>query len=700
MKATPLFTITLAILLVSCGRTASPAPVTPTAQILPQRSVTLAPTPSPAATDTPTATLPPTLTPLPASATPRPETADARYHPLPLSPADQAAYDQAQKDLLIYRQGDLHLTIQDQNGSPLPGYQVSYHQTSHDFLFAGISNNFDTAKQRGSVFNTWSMYMDWSWLEPELGKFQLEFVNYWLGIDELKSGGLTIRTNALYSPGEMLPYYQDVPFEEFLKRLHEHVATAVKRFAPSVDYWEAVLEPNFGNHNPFHLSKDQYYQAISTSIQAIRENDPTAQVEINFSYPCGGIGWLDNFQIVQEMLDRKIDFDLVGLQFYYNAYIGAGMYQMPRLPLNEMSACYDKYEKMLTPYGKRVVGSEFSVPSDAPAGQTGYWNIPWSEDTQAQYLVTGYTIFFAKPSNMGLTWWNTFEPSPFVYHGGLVAEDGTPKKSYLALSDLLQVWTTTGEAVTDSQGGLTFRGFAGDYEIEVTNPANGALMRAQAHITEQKSASQTIAFQPNAELLGIIEQLRKLTEYWHAQGKDEFAQKGDDYLALVNHHLQLSEWALADQTASAALDELAIIIEAVIPLSDLKLANDVNGQTTIDNDRIVLWGSSTLYYAGEFPPGTLTLEVQASSQAELGEFPTMVLGIGDHYSPVQKITNDQVKTFTLTTPTRGSEKVFTIRVPYDAATNDRITAQKGDVGELKLFIHQVKLIIKTVEIPK
>ena len=93
-----------------------------------------------------------------------------------------------------------------------------------------------------------------------------------------------------------------------------------------------------------------------------------------------------------------------------------------------MSACYDKYETLLTPYGKKIIGSEFSVPSEAPSGQIGYWGIPWSDDTQAQYLDTAYTIFFSKPSNMGLIWWGFYEPSGFVFNGGLIREDETPKR--------------------------------------------------------------------------------------------------------------------------------------------------------------------------------------------------------------------------------------------------------------------------------
>ena len=643
--------------------------------------------------------LPSTLTPIP-TIPPNQTQPTALFSMAELSSADNVTYQEALSDIPVYRQGNMQLTILDKDGNPLPGYQIKYRQISHDFLFGGISDNFSTGALRQAGVNTWSMYMAWNWIQPEYGKFTFDFANYWLGIEELKSGGMTIRSNALYllSVNDMPPFYRNVSYEEFLRHLYEHESAMVKRFAPSVDYWEAVLEPNFGNHNPFNLTKDQYYEAISTSIRAIHDNDPDAIVEINLSYPCGGIDWLDNFQITQEMLDRNIDFDVLGLQFYYNAYIGAGNSQMPNLSLADMSACYDKYETMLAPYNKKVVGAEFSVPSEAPAGQTGYWNAPWSEETQAQYLATVYSIFFSKPNNLGLVWWNTVEPSPFVYHGGLIKEDGTPKKSYYALQQLIQGWTTTGTGMTDSNGVMSLHGFGGEYEIEVSDPNTGESMTTRLHVTEQQSVAETISFYPNQQLLEQKEKLEKLVAYWEVQADDQMIQKGHDDLALVNHHLENSEWALAQQTLDFAFDELAISTEIKIPLEKFMLANQQRDYPIMDGGAVI-WGADTLYFAYDFPPGEVTVEIQARAQSEKGEFPYMVAGVGANYSQRWKVENSTLETYTYSTSTTGDEQVLTIRFPYIDSINANILAQNGDVGELKLFVDAVKIIIKTVEIP-
>jgi len=620
------------------------------------------------------------------------------YTPIPLSAEDEAAYQQALKDIPVYRQGNMHLTLVDVNGNPLSGYQVNYRQTRHDFLFGGVANPFYANSLQQAGMNTITEYMGWNWIEPELGKFTLDFANYWLGIDELKSGGMFIKTNVVYDTGELPPYYLDVTYDEFLIRLYNHVATTVKRFAPQVDDWEAVLEPNFGNHNPMNLTKDQYYEAISTSIRAIRENDPTAWVEINFGYNCGGIDWLDNAAIIQEMLDKQIDFDVIGLQFYDNATIVDGTV-MPKRSLSELSACYDKYEKMLSPYGKRVVGSEFSVPSDLPEEQLGYWNVPWSEETQAQYLTTAYTIFFAKQQNLGLVWWDTVEPSPFVYNGGLIQQDGNPKKAYYALQNLINSWTTTGTGTTDSSGSLTFRGFAGDYEVEIVNPATGESMTTTIHITEQKENNQTVNFTASNWLLDQRATLKKLVDYWQSNGDTTRTQKGKDSLALVDHHIQTGEWALAKQTLTAALDELAITTEIVIPMDQLIPVVDTSGGgVTTENGSWLLWGAGVIHYPYKFPAGTVTVVIKAHAHNTAGESAIMVTGVGANYSQIWKVADEQSQEYTFTTITSGNEQDLTIRFPYDEQIYSRINQQNGNVGELKLYVDEVKLIFKTTQI--
>ena len=58
------------------------------------------------------------------------------------------------------------------------------------------------------------------------------------------------------------------------------------------------------------------------------------------------------------------------------------------------------------------------------------------------------------------------------YHGGLLRFDMTPKPAYNRIKELIQKkWHTEEDLVTDENGNADFRGFYGEYDVEIT--ANG-----------------------------------------------------------------------------------------------------------------------------------------------------------------------------------------------------------------------------------
>ena len=665
-------------------------------------------TPTLQTTDIPASpTLPPTLTPLP----PTPQATASlspAYQSVPLSAADDSVYQQALQDIPVYRQGDLHLVVQDSLGNPLPGYHITYSQTTHDFMFGGAGTDpWEIMKLGSAGINTMIGIMDLSWAEGLTRDMELDFLDYFTGVDELSSGETRIKTGGVFGMGDDLSSeYRNIPFNELLVRIHDYMFITVSKFSDSVDVWEAILEPNFGNNNTLNLSKDQYYQAISASIRGIREADPTALVEINLSFPCGGIDWLNNFQIVQEMLDRNVDFDVLGLQMSYNTYVigGGDPYQFPRMSLDDMSACYDRYQTMLAPSGKKINGSEFSIPSESLAGHIGYWSIPWSQDTQAQYLTTAYTIFFSKPSNMALIWYDTVDPGAWIVYGGLIdaagyPTAGQPKKAYYALQQLISSWTTSGEGITGTDGSLDIRGFGGEYTLKLVDPQTGSNMEGQIHITEQQSGDRVLTFIPDNLLLAMQANLAKLVNYWEAQGDPSLTQRGKDYLALVEYHLQLQERGLAEQSLQGGLNELAIEKIVNISPSDLCLSTMGSTDLYLEGGSALVWGGAALHYNYHFPPGQMTIVVDAHAEGTEGEWPIMVIGVGAHYNEPLQITNTQTETYTFATPLTGDEQEITIRFPYYGEIYDRIDQAGGNGGELKLIIDSVRLTIRTTEVP-
>ena len=57
-----------------------------------------------------------------------------------------------------------------------------------------------------------------------------------------------------------------------------------------------------------------------------------------------------------------------------------------------------------------------------------------------------------------------------VYYGGLLRFDLTPKPAYLVLDNLInKKWRTELDLTSNGEGCVDFRGFYGDYEIEITS---------------------------------------------------------------------------------------------------------------------------------------------------------------------------------------------------------------------------------------
>ena len=58
------------------------------------------------------------------------------------------------------------------------------------------------------------------------------------------------------------------------------------------------------------------------------------------------------------------------------------------------------------------------------------------------------------------------------FHGGLLRHDMTPKRAYNVLKDLFtKEWITNTQTQTDDYGNASFKGFYGDYDVEII--ANG-----------------------------------------------------------------------------------------------------------------------------------------------------------------------------------------------------------------------------------
>ncbi len=286
-------------------------------------------------------------------------------------------------------------------------------------------------------------------------------------------------------------YIARASFEQFRDAVYPHVYSVVNANKQSVKMWNVFNEPMYKDSNIKGLTSEQTIAIIKEAAHAVRDADPEAKILINIFNVGAEIPGVDPYDFLKEVARSEVDYDAIGLQSYYNAYMRDGLNQMPRRTLAGMAELVDRYSA----FGKDLLVTEFSVPSESTEGMEGYWDRPWSQELQAEYLRAAYTLFFSKPQVRGITWWDTSDATgPFIYHGALLDEQNRPKQSYYALKSLTEGWTTSGTGITDSWGQVSFRGFGGTYEVTVTDPGTGRSKKQEVRVDEQRNRAVVISF--------------------------------------------------------------------------------------------------------------------------------------------------------------------------------------------------------------
>ena len=80
-----------------------------------------------------------------------------------------------------------------------------------------------------------------------------------------------------------------------------------------------------------------------------------------------------------------------------------------------------------------------------------------------------------------------------VYYGGLLRFDMTPKPAYYALDNLInKKWHTELNLILNDEGCVNFRGFYGDYEIEITK--DGKTIRKTFTLSSKEKNNLVITY--------------------------------------------------------------------------------------------------------------------------------------------------------------------------------------------------------------
>lgn len=406
-----------------------------------------------------------------------------------------------------HRKGDAKLTLTDADGNPVSNAVLSVRQKSHAFRFGANlfmldelesqEKNDQYKKAFSDLFNMATLPFYWETLEPERGKprYDKNSPKVYrrpspdLCIEFCQKHGIEPREHALAYEAFFPKWLYNASVDEIKREVERHFAEIAERYADKIRTIEVT------NEMEWERGKTQFYDApdyVEWCFRMAEKYFPKNQLVVNEHT---GLSWIDRcrttdkyYAYVEAAMLKGARIDAVGMQYHlFNP--SEKEYEYTRHTLNpaNLYAHMDMYAQL----GKPLQITEVTVPAYS-------WN-PEDEEMQAEIIEKLYTVWFSHPNVEQIVYWNLvdgyahfWDPDPAkirasqgnmslgenYYYGGLLRFDMSPKPAYLKIKELLQkTWHTETTLTTDENGVAAFRGFYGDYDVEVC--ANGE-KRAEA----------------------------------------------------------------------------------------------------------------------------------------------------------------------------------------------------------------------------
>ena len=364
---------------------------------------------------------------------------------------EEEVLEQARVSIERVRKDDASIRVVDAEGRPVEEATVAVEQLRHDFLFGcniymfdryGSAEENELYKERfRNLFNYATTGFYWRNYERERGKPDYAYTDKvvaWCEENDIRLKGHPLLWD--HEAGEPV-WAGGQPSPEIQKK---RVDDILRRYSGRIEFWEVVNEPS-------HCRDVR----IDEPYRWAREADPEAYLIVNDYYVMAD-GCPKFFDLLQEAKRNGVPFDGIGIQAHEPRTM--------RFPLNQVRAILDKYATL----GKELHITEFTPTSAGQRITRSHVKGRWDEAAQADYAVKFYTVCFAHPAVVAVTWWDLCDAGSWLKGGGLLRKDLSPKPAYDALKKLIHgQWKTRMEGKTDQNGLFSFRGFHGAYRAKI-----------------------------------------------------------------------------------------------------------------------------------------------------------------------------------------------------------------------------------------
>lgn len=390
--------------------------------------------------------------------------------------------ERADRDIEKHRKGDFQITIL-KDGKPYDT-AISYRLKRIDFDFGCNIFMYDQYEKEDeqqrylelwkNIFNTAVVPLYWEGTEPHKDDLRYDkdsrndiYRRPPAGkiIEYCKNNGITPKGHPLFWH-EFIPEWLPEDWNELFPLIEKRFREISELFAWDIPVFDCVNEPA-RIWDMCHEHKSDGYKMLVPPQGYVEQlfllgekyfpnnelilNEATGASLCEFKGIYGGY-----YQLIERLLKQGLKIDRIGLQCHTeDSEIYKNVYHAERL-----YGILDGYAQL----GKPLVLSEISLSTD-------------EEDLQAAAVEQLYKICFSVEKMSGIFWWNLDDNGILcskdrnamaenLPYGGL-CRNGVPKAAYQVLDRLINhEWTTNGKAdTTDSK--LSFRGFYGEYELEI-----------------------------------------------------------------------------------------------------------------------------------------------------------------------------------------------------------------------------------------
>ena len=397
-----------------------------------------------------------------------------------------------------YRKGNAEIVVTDKSGNPIPNAGIKVKQKSHEFRFGAnlfmldeLETNDKNVKYKkyfADVFNMATLPFYWDSTEPEQGKtrYNKDSVKMYrrpaidLCVEFCKKNGIEPREHGLAYNGFFPGWLRGMSVAQEKHALENRYQEISERYRNEIPTIEVTNEMGWEEGKSSFYDDPDY---VRWCFYLAEKYFPDNQLVIN---ECTSASWGDPcratakyYAYIEANLLKGAKIDAIGMQYHlFNKR--EEEYEKTRRTLNPENLY--RHMDLYSNFGKPLQITEVTVPAYS-------WEAE-DEEIQAEIIEKLYSIWFSHPNVEQIIYWNLvdgyahlWDPDPEkikasqgdmslgenYYYGGLLRFDLSPKPAYYKIKELIQQrWHTEAALVTNQDGVCGFRGFYGQYEIEIS----------------------------------------------------------------------------------------------------------------------------------------------------------------------------------------------------------------------------------------